>query len=141
MENEPSRNECIVCYESKIKEDFSIMEPCGHELCTVCMKEYLERHNYTCPMCRHPFETREHRRKLLPQHVSGLGSTPELVGLLIGVPMTSIGTIRLTTNLRHLVPQPPINNENQVYYFPLPEWRVMIENSFSIETREDEQDL
>lgn len=91
-ENESNKDECIVCYESKAKEDFRIMKPCEDQLCNKCMKEYLERQNYTCPMCRHPFDTREHERELFPQPESGIEISPEFIrSMMVGPGLTIPG--------------------------------------------------
>lgn len=66
MKDDTCKEECCVCYESTKKEDFRVMNPCGHQICTNCMKKYIVRRLHVCPMCRGDFETGEHVPEYLP---------------------------------------------------------------------------
>lgn len=47
---------CIVCYDTKYKL-FRTLQ-CGHKFHRICIKQWLDNHNY-CPLCRK--RTEKHR--------------------------------------------------------------------------------
>lgn len=44
-------DECAVCFTS---ESTGRVHPCEHPICKSCMLTWIERNQYTCPMCRQP---------------------------------------------------------------------------------------
>lgn len=106
------------------------------ELCTSCMKEYLERSNSTCPLCRHPFDTREHMQELSCQPIpSGtMDASLERFHQAENGLRSSLDEIRST--ILEMVQQFPASAEptptpdtmrvvilSQPSGLPLPEWR------------------
>lgn len=55
-----NKKECCICYEETDKEDFKVLRPCNHEICSKCINEYVKRIIHTCPICRADFNLLEH---------------------------------------------------------------------------------
>lgn len=43
-----TEEECAVC----LQETRNTVQPCGHFVCPACIDTWVEKHHYTCPMCR-----------------------------------------------------------------------------------------
>ena len=51
--------DCCVCYEPIICEDFIQIKECTHKMCKECMKEHVLRNMNKCPVCRIEFDINE----------------------------------------------------------------------------------
>lgn len=116
-----SNKECCVCYEETDKENFKVLSPCNHEICSTCMREYIKRLVSTCPMCRSDFNIFEHIR----EH-NGRSYIYEFIDtrVLPLQPIPVMGMISTVDVYRNIVVRVDI---------PLPDWRNEINLAFSNE--------
>ncbi len=127
--------ECCVCYEETSKEDFRILKPCEHEICSKCMKEYINRKLSTCPMCRLKFNVHDHMGPSpylnvfsLPP-VSSLPSTSIFDMILNGHDPVNLNNRGLALQALHLLNvQESIDVDTNGV--PLPVWREEIDMLF-----------
>ena len=45
---------CVVCLDSFLDDDLIKILKCKHIFHACCIDEWLEKHNYKCPICRNP---------------------------------------------------------------------------------------
>jgi hypothetical protein len=63
-------NNCAVCFGCEEVEEWSILVPCGHIICTICMKkiQLIQQNNaITCSLCRdvgHAYKLKKHKYEI-----------------------------------------------------------------------------
>ena len=44
--------ECPICFDDITDKTVIIMKPCGHFFCYDCIRDWNDKGNQTCPLCR-----------------------------------------------------------------------------------------
>jgi len=44
--------ECPICFDDITDKTVIIMKPCGHFFCYECIRDWNDKGNQTCPLCR-----------------------------------------------------------------------------------------
>ena len=63
-------NNCAVCFGSEEVEEWSILVPCGHIICTICMKKiqlFQQNNAIVCSLCRnvgHAYKLKKHKYEI-----------------------------------------------------------------------------